>query len=925
MERWTPSVVDMQLLTCPTCRGFGFELTPGGKHVKCGQCQHDDSVIGVMPDMVLYFSRRVNKVSAYGRRFLQWFHRLVDVICLVVALGSLGYGIWFVVQQTVQGQDTLTLFITPHPTLVWIWVGLLLVLFLIYRITSVSEQLKVLPELSIVRITEHRLTGLNQWQTAHQIRGKSKLNLAEYIAEDGIRAIEDAVILATQLKHSSVTPVHVFASALKSPQASVVIGRLGVDAATLVKKIASALHRLDTKQASKEVELSASARSALVLAGYFARHDKRPRLEATQLLQATLLQDQLLQEVFEDMDVDLRSVFNTVEWLHIQSNLRDRLKRWRSTRRAKPKGIMNRAMTARPTPTLDSIGQDYTQAARAGHFAPRIGRDTEVEEAFRILREGTGNVLLVGEPGAGKSTLLEGIAELMTMEDVPKALQDKRLVVMDPGALVAGASGVGGLEQRMQNVMHEIIKAGNVLLGIEDVHHLLGASSVGGSEDIGHLFMNYLSQGYLHVVATTTTEEFQKYIQPQETFLRRFQIVKVGELPPEDALRVLMGRSGMAEYKAKVFFSYAALAACVDLSDRYIKDRYLPSKALDIMEEAALYAAEKRGEKTIVTKEDVAAVVSEKTNVPVTSVGAGEAQRLLNLEQIMHQRIVGQDDAISAISSAMRRAREELRDMKRPISSFLFLGPTGVGKTETAKTLAQVYFGQEEQMIRIDMSEYQDQGSLDKLIGASGQHGHLTEAVRQKPFSVLLFDEVEKAHPDVLNILLQLLDDGRLTEGTGKTIDFTNIIVIATSNAASAQIQQAFSAGVSVEELKRQLLEQDLLKYFRPELLNRFDHVTVFTPLSFNEILEITRRQLKGVAELVAKKGISLEFSDEAVQELATKGYDPKFGARPLRRLIQDTVDDTLAKLLLEHKLTRRDVVVLQAGGLMTIRKAQQL
>lgn len=934
MERWTPNLSGLQVLTCPTCHGFGFELTSGRKHVQCPKCHLVDAVVGVMPDQVLFFSRRINRVSTHARRFLNWFNRALDVGCLLAALVSVGLAGWNILQTVDHGSSLSQVFTTPHPAVAGIWLGMVLVLFLIYRITHASELTRYLSPFSLLSNQKPLLSGLNQWSAAHQVKGKAKVNLSLYLNEDGLRALEDAVLLAQQLHHTSVTPIHVFASALKAKQSSVVMGRLGLDQTRLMKKLASALHRLDEPQPvglrpqvkpKVELELAEHTRQAVILAGYFARLAARPRIEATQLIQATVTSDQNLQDVFADLDVDLKSVFNTVEWIHIQQNLRDRYSRWRSTRLNKPKGSMNRSMTARPTPTLDSIGQDYTQYARAGRFGYRIGREQELQEAFRILKEGTGNVLFVGEPGGGKSTLLEGIADLMTSEDVPKNLQDKRFVVIDPGSLVAGSAGLGTLEARMQTLIREIIKAGNVLLGIEDIHHLLGASSVGGSEDVGHLFMNYLSQGYLHVIATTTTAEFQKYIQPQETFLRRFQIVKVGELPPADALRVLMGRSGSVEYKAKVFFSYAALAACVDLSDRYIKDRYLPAKALDIMEESALLAAEQRGQNTIVTKEDVGAVISEKTNVPVANVGEGEADKLLHLEELLHERIVGQDDAVKAIGSAMRRSREDLRDLKRPIASFLFLGPTGVGKTETAKALAQVYFGSEQQMIRVDMSEYQDQFSLYKLIGASGEAGNLTEAVRQKPFGVVLFDEVEKAHPDVLNILLQILDDGRLTEGTGKTIDFTNTIIIATSNAASQQIQAGFAAGQSLEELKRQLLEQDLLKYFRPELLNRFDHVTVFTPLSFNEIIQVTTLLLAGVAKQVAAKGITLQISEPAVQELATKGYDPKFGARPLRRLIQDTVNDGLAKLLLEHKLGSRDVVVLQPGGLMTIQKAEIL
>lgn len=923
MERWNPDISAIHLLRCPTCAGFGFERTTGGIHKRCDHCSHGDAVLGVMEDKVLFFSAHINRVSVSGRRIAEFLNRLLDLAAILLALFSIAYGIWGTIQLHL-GFDIVRVVNQPHTPVAWVWFGFFLCLFIMYRVTHASERLRILPPQAVLVDHVNTLSGVTQWSAARAIAGK--LNVAQHMQEEALRTVENAVHLAHTFGHTTVLPAHVFVAALRTSSVQVVLGRLGIPLAPLVSKIGTALkHVQQPGPKHLSPELDAQTRTALVLAGFFARHDHRLRIETTQLMQATLAVDQLLQDVLTDLDIDLHGVFNTIEWIHIQANLRDRHSHWRSTRLAKPKGIMNRAMTARPTPTLDSMAQDYTQAARAGAFYPLIGREKELLEAFRVLKEGNGNVLLVGEPGAGKSTLLEGIAQLMTSEDVPKNLQDKRFVVLDPGALVAGAAGLGSLEGRMQTMAREIGKAGNVLLGIEDIHHLLGASSVGGSEDVGHVFMNYLSQGVLHVVATTTVSEFQKYILPQETFARRFQIVKVPELSPADALRVLMGKTGSIEYKAKSYFSYAALQACVDLSVHYIPDRYLPAKALDVMEEAAFYATEQRGEKSIITHEDVAAVISEKTNVPVTNVTASEAQKLLHLESILHKRIVGQDDAINAIASALRRAREELRDPGRPIASFLFLGPTGVGKTETAKALAEVYFGKEDQMIREDMSEYQDQFSIHKLIGDAGQQGQLTEAVRAKPFCVLLFDEVEKAHPNVLNVLLQLLDDGRLTEGTGKTIDFTNTIVIATSNAASVQIREGLSGGKTIEVLKRELLERDLLQTFKPELLNRFDHITLFTPLGFNDSIEVTRRLMRKVADQLTTKGITLESTDAAIQDLATRGYDPEFGARPLRRLIQDTVDDSLAKLLLESKLGRRDVVILDTGGQMTVRKAEQL
>ncbi|EKD76274.1 MAG: hypothetical protein ACD_43C00167G0002 [uncultured bacterium] len=534
--------------------------------------------------------------------------------------------------------------------------------------------------------------------------------------------------------------------------------------------------------------------------------------------------------------------------------------------------------------------------------------------------------MLLGDPGVGKSTILEGIAELMTAEDVPEALQDKRLVVTDPGALIAGAGNIGGLESRMENIIQEIVQAGNVIWCIEDIHTLLGAGSTGSSIDIGKILMNYISQGYLKVIGTSTTKEYEKLIEPHEAFNRRFQQVKIKELAPQDAILVLEGRAPFVEGKHGVFFTYQALADCVNLTERYIKDRHLPAKALDVMIEAAILAREQAGKVTLVTKDHVAQIIAEKTNVAVTSITASESEKLLHLEKYLHECVIGQDEAIVAIAKALRRAREDVRDLTRPIASLLFMGPTGVGKTETAKAIAKVYFGDEQRMIRVDMSEYDTPESIAKLIGVSGQPGTLTAAIRQKPFSIVLLDEIEKAHRDILNIFLQVMEDGRLTDGSGYTADFTNAMLIATSNAATAEIQKLYDQGLTPEKIQNELLENNLLKqWFTPEFINRFDHVAVFTPLTPEELLQIAELLLKKLAAAMLEKGLTLRWTPEAAVELVKLGYHPQFGARPLRRVIQDRVQDAVAQLLLRQKLSRRDVIELQAGGALKVYKAEQI
>jgi len=751
-----------------------------------------------------------------------------------------------------------------------------------------------------------------------------KINIAKYFNEPALNLINQAYILAKKNKQSEVTAINLITVLSTDQNVRLILGRLGIDYQEYINKIKRLLIKIPPKS-NKDLDFDRTIREALIAAYYEAYKNRLQQISSVELLLGLLNIDQTIQDLFVDLGIDIYKVSKVADWIHLNRQLVEWIKRNRARAALKPKSHMNRAMTARPTKVLDSVSQDFTLKAKYGHFLPLIGREKEVAATFRILKEGRGNVILLGESGVGKTTIIEGVAQLMASEDVPPKLQDKRLVVLDPGVLIAGAQGIGGVEQRMLAIINEIILAGNVILVIEDIHNLLGARSTQSGTDAGEILMNFLSQGYIQVIGTSTIPEYQKYIEDKETFLRRFQIVNVPEMSIDDTIKVLEAKSGFTEAKNKVYFSYDALEACAVLTDRYIKDRHLPAKALDIMEEAAIYTLEKKGENNIVTRDDVAEILSEKTNIKVSAITESEADKLLHLEEMMHRRIVGQDEAVSAIAKALRRAREELRDPNRPIASFLFLGPTGVGKTETAKTIAEVYFGNENNMIRLDMSEYQKQDSVVKMIGDANTKGYLTEAIRQKPFSIVLLDEIEKAHPDILNLFLQVLDDGRLTDGLGRTVDFTNTIIIATSNAASQAIQMGQEQGLSPLEIYESLLDGYLDQYFRPEFLNRFDKIVVFTALQFEEVVEITRRLLAKLAASLEERGIHFEVTDEAVIDLARHGYSPKFGARPLRRLLQDTVDDALAKLMLKQKLDRRDRVILYPQGRLEVKKAEPI
>lgn len=477
-------------------------------------------------------------------------------------------------------------------------------------------------------------------------------------------------------------------------------------------------------------------------------------------------------------------------------------------------------------------------------------------------------------------------------------------------------------------ICDEIARAGNIVLYIQDIEGLIGITA-GAKEsvDLSRVLADELSKGYFFVLATATSANWNKHIE-SSSLGNVLQKVEVKEPEVNEAIQILEAKVGGVEYQNKVIFSYDALSKAVTLSDRYLHERFLPEKAIEILRESAHYTHSKKGEGAVVAGEDVAEVVAQKTKIPVTAVTEAESDKLLRLEEVMHHRVIGQDEAVKMVAAALRRSRAELREGKRPIANFLFLGPTGVGKTETAKTVAEVYFGSEENMVRLDMSEYQDQASIYKLIGAPAgdSPGFLTEAIRKNPFTLLLLDEIEKAHPDILNVFLQVMDDGRLTDNQGRTIDFTSVILIATSNAGSPAIQEGIRGGLSIEAIKDRLINTDLKPYFRPEFLNRFDGVIVYKPLAESEIQTIARLMLDKIAkQLENKHGIIFEVTPEGVAALASAGFDPVFGARPLRRVIQEKVEDGLANLLLTKQVGRRDKIIFEADGNFKVEKAREI
>ena len=636
--------------------------------------------------------------------------------------------------------------------------------------------------------------------------------------------------------------------------------------------------------------------------------------------------------------------------------------------------------------TLAEFTRDLTEAARTGKLDPVIGRDKEIQRVIQILSRRTkNNPVLIGEPGVGKTAIAEGLAERIVAGDVPEELLDKKLLSLDLSGMVAGTKYRGEFEERIKNTLAEVKKAGNVILFIDELHTIVGAGSAEGAVDAANIIKPALGRGEIRVIGATTLNEYRKYIEKDAALERRFQPVTVGEPTPEATLEILKGLRDKYEAHHKLTITDEALEAAVQLSKRYIGDRFLPDKAIDLMDEAASQVrmtaeasspdlkaleekiaalhrekseavtaqdfekaaqlrdiekdyqeqveierdnwrkqmAQNRGS---VTADDVAKVVAGWTGIPVTRLTEDESMRLLKLEEKLHQRVVGQDEAVNAVAKAIRRSRVGLKDPKRPIGSFLFLGPTGVGKTELCKTLAEAMFGDENAMVRIDMSEYMEKHTVSRLVGSPpGYVGHeeggqLTEKVRRKPYSVVLFDEIEKAHEDVWNILLQILEDGIVTDSQGRKVDFKNTIIVMTSNVGAKNItadaaRLGFDGGDKDEKESeeahfgriRDAVMADLKRTFRPEFLNRIDEIIVFRQLTEDNIRQIARRMLDVTGARMAQQGITLEADDDAVAELARDGFDPQYGARPLRRAIQSMVEDAVAEKMLEGELKSGD------------------
>ncbi len=772
----------------------------------------------------------------------------------------------------------------------------------------------------------------------------------------GQRALRAAQVEAAKLGRSYVGTEHLLLGVLTEPGAAAMVLK-GIELDAVRAEVIQILGRGEEKIEGRQMVYTPRTKKVLEQSVREARELNQNYVSTEHILLALMREREgVAAHVLIKMGVDLSKARE--ELLRILSGSDD--------------PASGREASEPQTPVIDQYSRDLTRAARNGELDPVIGRGKEIERIIQILsRRRKNNPVLIGEPGVGKSSIVEGLAQLIVADNTPELLRGRRLVALDLASMLAGAKYRGEFEERLKNAMAEIRKAGNIILFIDELHTICGAGASEGALDAANILKPLLARGELQCIGATTLNEYRKHIEKDAALERRFQPVQVGEPSKEESVAILMGLRDRYEAHHRVTITDDAIRAAVNLSARYLPDRFLPDKAIDLIDEAAsrvrikaftappdmkdqrqrLEALSKETQEAVdhedfelaanlrdrkkqlqsemeacrreweeqmnshretVGEEEVATIVSMWTGIPVAKMTEGEAQRLIHLEEILHKRVIGQDEAVKAVARAVRRARAGLKDPNRPIGSFIFLGPTGVGKTELCKALGEALFGDNDSLIRIDMSEYMEKHSVSRMIGSPpGYIGHdeggqLTERVRRKPYSVLLFDEVEKAHPDVFNVLLQILEDGRLTDGQGRVVDFKNTVIVRTSNAGAHTIRRQRTlgfGGAANEEKSYQDMKDNIMgevkQIFRPEFLNRVDEIIVFHALTEEEIDRIARLLVDQVCVRLAERGIELTVDDSALKRISAEGTDLQYGARPLRRAIQRMIEDALSEEIL--------------------------
>ena len=889
---------DVQAIVCSACGG------DPRRSVDCKEC--GGAGIGVpSPEGFLVWTERVDHLSIETRKIRRTvrniFHFLIFT-AIILVLAWIGKSVFYDLSDPSQALS-ISFWLTQTWSGFFLGIALLLTCFFIFRISEYTTDSEFLPNWGKVRYN------------ADPKHEHYRFNISPYFSPHAREVIERAYELAEQLGSHQISSSALFASAVASATGSRFLIRLGLDFERFKEPIA---RLIIAESGSTPTHFSLDAKR--LLAEAFARSyaEGRKHVSSGDVLLESFLSSEPLQRLLDQLGHPREHVLQTADWIRMEERMRDDAERFRLLARLKPTSAMDRSMTAKQTLLLDQFSRDLTRAAVYGNVPPLVGREKEMSAMLRALESGARAVVLIGPAGSGKMAIMEGLARRMVEERIPPILFDKRLVSVDVPTLIAtGDPGLAG--DRLLAVLQESTDSGNIVLLMQNLEALAGNR---GPMELSDILANEIDRRRLIVLATVTPEAWKTYLE-RRPIASKCTVVNVETMNVDDVRHVLMARGRLIEYQAGVYFSYGAIDMAARLGPKAVPEMASPESALTILRESASSVRGSKGEHAMVLSEDVGKVITEKSGIPMEAARGDESQKLLDLENNLGRRVIGQRSAVQSVSRALRRARADVRDQKRPLANFLFLGPTGVGKTELAKALATEMFGSEASMLRFDMSEYQDASSIHRLIGAPGdtRGGLFTEAVRKKPYAIVLLDELEKAHPDVLTVFLQVMDDGRITDSNGVTVDCTNILLIATSNAGTSYIQAETSRGIPMEQIKTGLLEVELRGIFRPEFLNRFDGVIVFSPLSMDDVTQIAWLLLRQVADRLTTKGITFEADDDAVEEIAKAGFDPLYGARPLRRVIQDRVDTALADILLKNEVQRTDRIILHAGGNLEVVK----
>lgn len=911
-----------EFIYCPICKGSGVS-----NNLSCSECK-GDGVYYWSGKYLLSWGHIIDSLHIFQRKITAVIRNGIDFILLVFGIFGLFLVFYNIFFPQFEINNLKDIWFAKNWQILLFWISILTDSYLLYRFLRRLEANTTLPKNIFSKTEDFPKISWDNLKNSPSIK---KLDISKFFTEEALSSIEGAFLICKKYRHNRISSLHLFTSLLGYGEITKVFSRLGISFKNLQTKLVHALEPYLSPQ-DAEPNFTSEFFEALLYSFESGYKFRSKKVNLTDLLIGAIESSEVLSEILYDMEVDLNKIKNVALWGVFNKNMSSYIHRTRALGSMRSKSGMNKSMTSVATPLLNSLSEDLTIYAGAGYLEPCIGRDKEIEEVFEILSGGgRRNALLVGEAGVGRRSILNGIAQRMVSEDVPAFLQDKKLMLLSVARLVSGVNA-SEAESRLLHILNEVIRAQNIVLCIHEISHLSGITSgSSGSIDLAGVLAEALSKRQVMLIATSTSQDYSLYLENNSSLGEECEKIDVKEVEGDDAIQILESKSSYIEYKYGVFFTYDAIIKTIDFTQKYMHDRVLPEKAIEILEETASRIYNTKGKDSVITGDDIAKTISDKTEIPLTQVTLAESAKLLNLEDQIHQRMIDQNEAVNMAAAALRRARAQVRDEKRPIVNLLFLGPTGVGKTQLAKTLAEVYFGSVSKMIRLDMSEYQEQSSIYKLIGfpasrgSESSGGYLTEQVRHHPFALVLLDEIEKANPDILNIFLQVMDDGRLTDGMGRTIDFTNTIIICTSNACTQTILKRMKEGRSAQQIKDEVLNSELQTYFRPEFLNRFDGIVVFKPLSKDDILQIAKLLLGGVAHDLEKKGIKLQYSEGAVEELAVLGFDPVYGARPMRRVIQEKVDDIIANYILSGQVGRRDTIILDVGGKIDIIKSKKL